>query len=562
MQDDKTVVRIPGPSRGGVSPDRTVVFRPGLHVRVQVGAGKILKDYFFSQGFTAGRAQDNAVVLESGEISRHHLEVKKEQGEWWLFDLNSANGIFVQSRRIEQKSRLTLPVLVELGHSGIFLNIQETGQPEPVNPPKSDKASAPAEPPATANTATQAAIAKPFLSKEKVRDRLMAKEEAEDAGEYTRMVRTLIREDRVIRSRKYNKWITVLAVLFLIAGGMAVYQRIALSNARTLAIDLFYDIKTLEVSLSRAEITIESSAEVLEQTIKTVAQEKLKAEQERIKAEQAKIAAESRRLAEERKRLQRMKAKYQEYVKEAESLRIHFPSPARYEEELIIRVAREFGESELELPEDFVEEVRRYIKYWQSTPRIGQAMSTLEGNGYAPTILAALEKEGLPPHFIYLPLQESGYDRMAVGPETRFGIAKGAWQLLASTAEDFGLKPGPLAATREYDEQDQRFDFDRATRAGAKYLKLIYGTEAQASGLLVIASYNYGQNRVREMIRKMPDNPRDRNFWKFIRQYQLPKETYDYVFYIFSAAVIGEDPKYFGFKFAPPLLLKEEPKPG
>lgn len=558
MQDDKTDFK-PSLSPPAVQDaDRTVIFRSGLRVFVQDSTGRTLKDYHFAEGFTAGRAHDNSVVLESGDISRHHLEVKQEQGGWWLVDLNSANGVFIGDERMEQKARLALPTRVRVGNAEIFLQIQAAGR-EPAKGPSPNKAPTPPAP--SSVTLTQQAAEKHHLSKEAVRNRLMSQEEAEDAGEYTRMVRTLIREDRVIRSKKYNKWITVLAVLFLVAGGMAVYQRIALSNARALAIDLFYDIKTLEVSLSRAEITIESSAEVLEQTVKTVAQEKLKAEQERIKAEQAKVAAESLRLAEERKRLQRMKVKYQEYVKEAESLRIRFLSPARYEEELIVRVAREFGESELELPEDFVEEVKRYIKYWQSTPRIGQAMAALEGNGYAPMILAALEKEGLPPHFIYLPLQESGYDRMAVGPETRFGIAKGAWQLLASTGEDFGLKSGPLAATREYDEQDQRFDFDRATRAGAKYLKLIYGTEAQASGLLVIASYNYGQNRVKEMIRKMPDNPRDRNFWKFIRQYQIPKETYDYVFYIFSAAVIGEDPKYFGFKFAPPLLLKETPKP-
>jgi membrane-bound lytic murein transglycosylase D len=41
---------------------------------------------------------------------------------------------------------------------------------------------------------------------------------------------------------------------------------------------------------------------------------------------------------------------------------------------------------------------------------------------------------------------------------------------------------------------------------------------------------------------------------KFIQKYQIPKETYDYVFYIFSAAVIGEDPAYFGFKFKSPIL--------
>jgi hypothetical protein len=33
----------------------------------------------------------------------------------------------------------------------------------------------------------------------------------------------------------------------------------------------------------------------------------------------------------------------------------------------------------------------------------------------------------------------------------------------------------------------------------------------------------------------------------------VPKETYNYVFYIFSAAVIGENPKLFGFDFDNPL---------
>jgi soluble lytic murein transglycosylase-like protein len=182
-----------------------------------------------------------------------------------------------------------------------------------------------------------------------------------------------------------------------------------------------------------------------------------------------------------------------------------------------------------------------------------QVMELLEKNNYAPEVISALEKEGLPLYFMYLPLQESNYNPLAIGPETRYGVAKGAWQFLATTGQEYGLSIGPLADVREYDAQDARFDFKQATRAATKYLKYIYSTEAQASGLLVMASYNYGHNRVKSMIKKMPDNPRDKNFWKFIQQYEIPKETYDYVFYIFSAAVIGEDPKHFGFKFNPPL---------
>jgi hypothetical protein len=33
----------------------------------------------------------------------------------------------------------------------------------------------------------------------------------------------------------------------------------------------------------------------------------------------------------------------------------------------------------------------------------------------------------------------------------------------------------------------------------------------------------------------------------------MPEETYGYVYYIFAAAVIGEDPQHFGFRFQSPL---------
>jgi hypothetical protein len=259
-------------------------------------------------------------------------------------------------------------------------------------------------------------------------------------------------------------------------------------------------------------------------------------------------------MLQEREKLAAMKGKYRQYVKEANSFRIRFPTAKQYEEELIAKVASELGESELELPDNFVAEVRKYIKLWQGSSRMQKAMDNMEANQYLPIMTGALKKHGLPSHFIYLPLQESNYDTQAIGPQTRFGIAKGAWQLLASTAQEYGVSAGPLANVTAYDDQDARFDFKQSTQAGTRYLKRIYSTEAQASGLLVMASYNYGDNRVKRMIKQMPDNPRDKNFWKFIQQYDLPKETRDYVFYIFAAAVIGEDPQHFGFKFKPPLF--------
>jgi hypothetical protein len=52
----------------------------------------------------------------------------------------------------------------------------------------------------------------------------------------------------------------------------------------------------------------------------------------------------------------------------------------------------------------------------------------------------------------------------------------------------------------------------------------------------------------------MPENPRDRNFWQVLKKEKVPRETYDYVFYIFSASVICQNPSLFGFDFVPPAL--------
>ena len=119
----------------------------------------------------------------------------------------------------------------------------------------------------------------------------------------------------------------------------------------------------------------------------------------------------------------------------------------------------------------------------------------------------------------------------------------------------YGLRIGPLADQPRPDPADDRHHWDRETKAAASYLADLYATDAQASGFLVMSSYNWGEDRILPMVRKMPPNPKDRNFWHLLAmgKEKIPKETYDYVFYIASAAVIGEDPHMFGFNFDNPL---------
>jgi hypothetical protein len=225
------------------------------------------------------------------------------------------------------------------------------------------------------------------------------------------------------------------------------------------------------------------------------------------------------------------------------------------EEQIILRMARTFGECEINMPKGFVEEVMTYIGKWQSTSRLANGINRAKENHYIPKIVHAMREYGLPPQFFYLALQESGFNINACGPKTRYGIAKGMWQFIPSTGANYGLRPGPLVDERKPDPRDERHHFGRSTLAAVRYISDIYTTAAQASGLLVMASYNWGERRVVDLIETMPENPRERNFWQMLTEYksQIPKETYNYVFYIFSAAVIGENPRLFGFDFDNPL---------
>jgi hypothetical protein len=230
------------------------------------------------------------------------------------------------------------------------------------------------------------------------------------------------------------------------------------------------------------------------------------------------------------------------------------------QQRIMLRVARIFGECELDMPRDFEAEVNKYIKYWQHSDRLATAIRNAQQNGYAETIAQQLLAQGLPPQFFYLALQESNFDPYASGPMTRKGIAKGMWQFVPETAVKYGLRVGPLVDLRRPDPGDERDQYEKATKAASRYLKDLYTTDAQASGFLVMACYNWGEDQVLPLVRSMPANPRDRNFWRLLAHHRdkIPQETYDYVFYIVSAAVIGENPRLFGFDFDNPLANLED----
>lgn len=69
---------------------------------------------FGSAGVMVGRDKACNVVIEDGTVSSKHAEIRKENGDWYVKDLQSTNGTFVEGSRIE-KSKITPGQQVRFG---------------------------------------------------------------------------------------------------------------------------------------------------------------------------------------------------------------------------------------------------------------------------------------------------------------------------------------------------------------------------------------------------------------------------------------------------------------
>jgi membrane-bound lytic murein transglycosylase D len=484
-----------------INDDKTPLHeRPVPPVLVKVARGNAREsEKRFSSTFSIGRTKECDLQIKDTAVSRNHLQVVLDGHQWRIRDMGSTNGTFLNGKRI-QDAELPDHAEIELGTGGPLLELTV----ERPAPPKVEEALS-----TTRDIASETQIIKHYFDKSR----------SENIGEQTLMFRRAFERVHKKKSRKYLYVIAVGIVLLASAGGVIFYQKHKLDTLRNTAENIFYAMKILDVEIGQLEDIVIMNADA-----------------EQIEA-----------LMEKRRHLIELARQYDSFVQE---LGVYKKAPA--EHKVILKMARTFGECDVNVPKGFVKEVMFYIGRWKSTDRLQVALKRAETNGYIRRIEKALQENNLPRQFMFLALRESEFYPKAVGKLTRYGYAKGMWQFIPETAEHYGLKLGPLYRKGAYDPYDERFHVDKATRAAARYLRDINNTEAQASGLLVMASYNWGENNIRDIIRTMPENPKDRNFWLLLKKARIPRETYDYVYYIFSAAVICENPRMFGFDFDMP----------
>jgi hypothetical protein len=492
----------------GSRPTKRDAARPAraLLVRVIRGEGTP-REARLAAKFTVGAGAGCDIRFPDARVDRRHVQVIFDGILWWVRDLGSAAGTYVNGTRI-QLVPLPEQARVELGKGGPLLSIETAGEERPSTPP-AEPGPAPGPPPPSSPPPPAR-----FSSETQIIERYLEPSRDRPHGADTMMFRRAFARVQRRSSRRYRIAIGGVLAALLAAGAVIAYQAHKLHTLRTAAARLFYATKALELQTAK-----------LEQLVVLGSDPRLVAE-----------------LDERRTKLKTMEQEYDAFVGE-----LGIYGKLAQDERVIVRVARAFGECEVNVPKGFVAEVRRYVERWRTSDRLARALEKAKQRAYAAEITRVLVESNLAPHYIYVAAQESGFDERAVGPATRYGYAKGMWQFIPVTASRYGLRVGPLHGAAAYDAEDERFDWRKATVAAARYIKDLNATDAQASGLLAIACYNWGEGNVRGLVTSLPESPQERNFWRLLADRSVPRETYDYVLSIFAAAVICEDPKLFGF---------------
>ena len=157
------------------------------------------------------------------------------------------------------------------------------------------------------------------------------------------------------------------------------------------------------------------------------------------------------------------------------------------------------------------------------------------GMQYLPMIRDVLRAEGLPLDLAYVPLVESAFKPRALSRAR----AKGVWQFMPSTGLENGL-------THDW-YIDERVEVEKASRAAAKYLKML-NTMFKGDWSLTLAAYNAGPSRVRRAMKRSGRT----DYWKLSASTRyLPRETRDYVPQVMAAMVIARNPAQYGMNVQP-----------
>lgn len=203
-----------------------------------------------------------------------------------------------------------------------------------------------------------------------------------------------------------------------------------------------------------------------------------------------------------------------------------------------------------DIPVRWHDQLLQLLAYYRDDPR-GRAhiRGWLQRSGrYEAMIRKKLAEAGMPRDLMYIAMVESGFDPVVQSSASAVGL----WQLVATTASEYGLDKSRWL--------DDRRNPERATDAAIAYLKQLH--DRLGSWPLSLAAFNMGYSGLLRSVRKYNTN----DYWLLARlEAGLPYETVVYVAKVMACAIVAHNPERFGLGDVvkdPPLQFATVQVPG
>lgn len=89
----------------------------GLIVRGRGDSSNLELGQFFplKKQLTIGRYADNDLAIADPHVSAEHAIIRQERGSWYIEDLGSTNGTFLNGKRMKGKKRLQMGDMLQIG---------------------------------------------------------------------------------------------------------------------------------------------------------------------------------------------------------------------------------------------------------------------------------------------------------------------------------------------------------------------------------------------------------------------------------------------------------------
>jgi len=74
--------------------------QPGITIETKLGQDKVSKSHFSQNEVMIGRDTNCELSVMDEALSAHHARIIFHHGQWWLEDLNSTNGTFLNQEKL------------------------------------------------------------------------------------------------------------------------------------------------------------------------------------------------------------------------------------------------------------------------------------------------------------------------------------------------------------------------------------------------------------------------------------------------------------------------------